>query len=575
MSIGSPMRMSESLGLFRSFKGWSIKNLSSDIVAGLTLAAIAVPEQMATAGLAGFSPAYGFYAFIAGSVAFAVFGASRFVSVGADSTIAPIFVGGLALFAASGSPTYTTLASTLALMVGAILVIGGLFRMGWIANLLSIPVTTGFLAGIAVHILVFQLPALFGVLGSGATVIQRVSSVAANLGHVNFYTLTLGVGVFLVTFICEKISSRIPGALVGLLLATLSVIAFHLEGQGVQTLGPIAGGLPKLMLPAVGVEDITLLIALAFIVSLVVMVQTAATTGAFVPKNADPPDVNRDFIGVGAGSLLAGLLGAFPVNSSPPRTAVAEESGGQSQATSLIAAALVAALIGFGPKLLTHVPSAALAGTLLFVAQRITRFSTMLQIYRRTIGEFALIVATMAAIVVLPIQIGVGIGIFLSLMHGVWTTTRTRIIELERLPGTSIWWPPSRASKGEKIDGIMVLAFQAPLSFLNAHDFRRDFLAATRSSSIPLKAVVLEASNIVEVDFTASQVLAQVIEGCRDTGVPLFIARLESTRAQQALERFGIIEVIGRDHIFPSVQGVIDNLNPAHSLATDERRTSP
>jgi sulfate permease, SulP family len=555
------MRIFHGFPLFLSFKGWTPKNLGGDLAAGLTLAAIAIPEQMATARLAGFGPEIGLAALVAGSVAFAVFGASRYVSVGADSTIAPIFAGGLAILAASGSPAYAELAAALALLVGAVLVLSGLFRLGWVANLLSIPVTTGFLAGIAIHIVVSQLPALLGLYLSGEKDLpSEVARIAANFGHANPYAVALGSCVFAITFASEKISARIPGALLGLLAATLAVVFFHLEARGVRVLGVIAGGLPHPAFPAVTMADAIHLVALTLIVSIVVMVQTAATTHAFTPGKDEPPDVNRDFVGVGAGSMLAGIFGTFPLNASPPRTAVTVESGGRSQLAGLVAAAIVGLLALFGRTLLTHIPAAALAGILLFIAQRITRGSIFVQTWREAPGEFALIVATAAAIVVLPIQIGVAIGIFLSLLHGVWTNTRTHVIEFERVPGTSIWWPPGASLKGEKVEGILVLAFQAPLSFLNAGEFQRGILDAIRLA-VP-RAVILEASSIAEIDFTAAQALTQVISHCRDAGIAFAIARLESVRGQRALERFGVIGLIGRDRLFRSVQEGVDVMMP-------------
>lgn len=564
------MRTFDDFSVFRSLRGWRTGDLNGDLVAGLTLAAIAIPEQMATARLAGVTPEIGFLAFIAGSVAFAIFGASRYVSVGADSTIAPIFAGGLSILAAAGSPAYATLAATLALVVGVILVFSGLFRMGWVANLLSVPVTTGFLAGIAIHIIGSQLPALLGIQGvNGDNFLLRIVEIISDLKQTNLYALLIGLGVFSIALLSEKASSRVPGALIGAFFATLFEMVFHLETHGVAVLGAISGGLPHIALPAPMAADIPQLAALGLVVSLVVMMQTAATTRALMPEKDDPPDVNRDFIGVGAANILSGFLGAFPVNASPPRTALALESGGRSQAAGLFAAAIVGVFVAFGRTLLAHMPVAALAGILLFVAQRITRFSTLAEVYRSSKGEFALIVATTVAIVVMPIQIGVAIGIFFSVLHGVWTITRTKVIELERIPGTSVWWPPRNDLNGEKIDGVKVLAFQAPLSFLNAYDFRLGFLNAIQQSSKPLRLVVLEASNIIEIDFTAAQVFSHVIETCRAAGISLAIARLESVRGQQALQRFGIMDLLGEDRIFRSVEEGIDVLTrpdpPANS----------
>jgi MFS superfamily sulfate permease-like transporter len=554
------MRFFDALPILRSLKGRRLNDYGGDLIAGLTLAAIAIPEQMATARLAGFAPEIGFLAFIAGSAAFALFGASRFISVGADSTIAPIFAGGLAAFVAVGSPAYASLAAALAILAGVMLILGGAFRLGWVANLLSVPVTTGFLAGIAIHILVLQLPTLLGVPGGGDSFFHRSTLLVANAAHANQYDVALGAGVFLITLVCEKANRRLPGALVGLTAATLAVIVFHLEAHNVAVLGAVSGKLPHFASPDVKIEDIVHLFALALLVCVVVMVQTAATTRAFVPEEDEPPTVDRDFIGVGVGSILAGFLGAFPVNASPPRTAVTLESGGRSQIAGLVAVAIVGGLTAFGPTLLAHVPTAALAGILLYVALRISRFSVMAKVYRRTIGEFSLIVATTLAIVVLPIEQGVTAGIFLSLLHGIWTITRTPMIELQKVSGTSIWWPPSGDAKSEKIPGVMVLGFQAPLSFLNAQDFRRDLLAALQHAPQPLQLVVLEASSIVEIDYSAAEVLAHMIGHCHANGLLFAIARLQSLRGQHALKRFGILDTLGRDRIFRSVQEAIDTL---------------
>jgi MFS superfamily sulfate permease-like transporter len=314
--------------------------------------------------------------------------------------------------------------------------------------------------------------------------------------------------------------------------------------------------LPRFALVTVDHDQIYALIPLAILISLVIMMQTAATTRSF-PSPGETPDVDRDFIGAGAGSVLAGLFGAFPVNASPPRTAITAEVGGRSQAAGLIAIAIILALASFGTGLLFHVPDAALGGMLLFVAQRIFRLQTFVEIYRRAPGEFALILATMTAIVLLPIQTGVVIGIFLSLLHGVFITTRAVPIEFERVPGTTIWWPPQGSERGEREDGVLVMAFQAPLSFLNAHDFRRGILDAMARQGRAVRLVVLEAGSIVAIDFTAADELAEVIRKCRAGGADFAVARLESVRAQEAFRSFGLVELLGADHIFHSVEEAI------------------
>jgi sulfate permease, SulP family len=546
--------------VFRSFAGWRLADLGPDLAAGLTLAAIAIPEQMATARLGSFPPLTGFVVFIAGTIGFAALGSNRVLSAGADSTITPIFAGSLLLLASGGSPAHIGLAMVLALMTGAIVAAGGIFRLGWIADLLSIPVMTGFLAGIAIHIAVSQLPTVLGVLGGGDRVVERLSAVLGQIAVANFYSLALGAGVFAVIFAAEKLDSRIPGALIGLVVATVLTVGLDLEKHGVATIGKMAGGLPGIanVLPAI--EDVVRLLPLALIVAAVVMIQTAATTRAFTDGD-NPPDVSRDFIGVGFGGILSGLAGGFAVNASPPRTGAVSATGGRSQLAGLAAAAIVAALLFFGTALLAHIPTAALAGVLFFVAQRIVRGSVFAALWRQSLAEFALIIATMAAIVFLPIQTGVGLGILLSLLHGIWTMTRVQPIEFERIAGTTIWWP----TMGEKLDGVLVLGFQAPLAFLNAEIFSRG--ARHEIDSRPkLKLMVLEASSIAEIDYTAAQSLTALLRYCRERDIDVAVSRLESIRAQKEFERYGLRALIGDDHFFHSVNEAVTKLRPSPGL---------
>jgi sulfate permease, SulP family len=543
--------------VFRSLQGYRATFFTHDLFAGLTLAAIAIPEQMATAKLGGFTPQIGFFAFWAGSLAFAAFGSNRFLSCGADSTITPIFAGGLAVLAASGSSEYLGLAAALAVMVGLLLVAAGVFRLGWIADLLSVPVTIGFLAGISVHIIISQLPGILGLPTPNGPMLQRLAILAGHLAETNLFTLAIGLGVLLIVAISERIDARIPGALIGLVLAGAGVGLFGLDTRGVTVLGAVPAAMPQLAIPEISPARLPGLVSLSLIIAVIIMVQTAATTRSFLSNPDEPADVDRDFIGVGAGSLLSGLIGAFPVNASPPRTAVVAETGGRSQLASLVAVAIVIALLAFGASLLGRIPNAALGGVLLFVALRIIRLSQIVAIYRQAFGEFLLIISTAAAIIVLPIEQGVGIGIALSLLHGIWSTTRAHVVIFERVPGTSIWWPSSPNLPGEQESGVIVAGFQAPLSFLNAYDFRRDILDALQSAPEKVRLLVLEATGIVEIDFTAAQILRDLIRKCHADGVDFAIARLESIRAEEAMARLGINELLGPDRQFRSVEEAI------------------
>jgi len=547
--------------LFQSLRGYKGAFLAPDLIAGLTLAAIAIPEQMATARLGALPPQLGFFAFIAAAVAFAAFGASRQLSAGADSTITPIFAGGLALLAASGSPHYAALAAGLALMVGIIVGGAGLLRMGWIGNLLSVPVTLGFLAGIAIHIAVSQLPAALGLATPSGSNLSRIGQLIALAPHANPVAMAVTAGVLTVIAVCHKLSPRLPGALVAVVLASLAASMLNLSARGLALLGPVAGALPHLDVPALGIGDFLHLAPLALIVSLVVMVQTAATTRAFPPQDGRP-DENGDFVGVGVANLFAGVVGAFPVNASPPRTAIVVEGGGRSQIASLAAAAAVLALLVFGTGVLAGIPVAALSGILLFVAARIVRVGQMVQVIRSTPIESILILATAVGLVVLPIEQGVALGIGLSLLHGLWASARTRVRRMLPIPGTSVWWPVEPPTSSGAIPGVIVLTFQAPLTFLNADGFEREMLAAIAPGVSSVKLAVLEAAGLLDIDFTAAQSLRAVVEACKAAGVAFAIARLESVDAQKALTRLGLRDDIGQDRIFESVAAAVAALGP-------------
>jgi high affinity sulfate transporter 1 len=565
--VGQSRSAGRAWPLFRSLAGYRAEFLTGDLIAGLTLAAIAIPEQMATARLGNFAPQVGLFVLVAAALAFAAFGGSRFLSCGADSTITPIFAGGIAMTASSGSPEYFALAAALALMVGLLLVAAGVFRLGWIADLLSIPVTTGFLAGIAAHIVLSQLPGVLGLEAPPGMMLERLGVLARELGSTNPYTLAIGAGVLAVILVSERIDGRIPGALIGLVAATVAVVWLGLERRGVPVLGEISAIWPAPTLPSVSPDQLAGLVPLALIVAITAMVQTAATTRSFPSDPDEPPDVDRDFVGVGAGSMLASVIGAFPVNASPPRTAIVAESGGRSQLAGLVAAAITIALLAAGAALLRHVPQAALGGVLLFVAVRIFRTRQIISIWHQSRAEFVLIVATALTIVVLPIEQGVGIGIALSLMHGIWTTTQARVVEFERVPDSSIWWPKSALMKGESEPGVVVAGLQAPLSFLNAYRFRADMRDLVRNHAQPVRLLVLEATGIVEIDYTAAQVLVSLIRECHEQDIVLAMARLESVRAQEALTRFHIHEVLQPDRLFRSVEEAIRALGPGAKSA--------
>ena len=295
--------------VFTSLRGYQRAWASADLVAGLTLLVIAVPEQLATSRLAGMPPITGFYAFVAGTVVFALLGANPQMSVGADSTIAPLFAAGVSAIALTGSARYIDLVGILAVMVGVMVMLVSILRLGWIADFLSTPIVTGFLSGVAVIIIAHQLPELFGLPPTAGTNQHRVAYVFTHLDEVNGWALAIGVGVLAVMVVSARVSRRIPGALIGMVVSTALVGILDLQAHGVAVLGTITTGAPHLGLSGLSLSTLESLAPLAAVVALVVVTQTAATTRAFAEQGGYDADAGRDFLAVGAGSSWPGSWG--------------------------------------------------------------------------------------------------------------------------------------------------------------------------------------------------------------------------------------------------------------------------
>ncbi|MGZ4297251.1 MAG: SulP family inorganic anion transporter [Solirubrobacteraceae bacterium] len=549
--------------LFPTLRGYRRSWLAPDVLAALTLWAIAVPEQLATSRLAGMPPVTGFYAFVAGTALFALLGANPRMSVGADSTIAPLFAVGVAHLAASGTTHYQELVAILAVMVGVLVAIVWLARLGWIADLLSVPIITGFLAGIAVIIIVHQLPDLLGVHSGGGSTIHRLGGAASHLGQVNVPTLTIGLGVFALLVISERVDGRIPGALMGLVGATALVAVLGLDHHGVAVLGAFPHGAPRLGLSGVTWSAIEKLAPLAAVVALVIVTQSAATTRAFAAEEPGPRGVGRDFLAVGAGNAASGLIGAFPVNASPARTAAVAAARGRTQLAGLLAAVGVAAVVPASGAL-RDVPLAALAGVLIFVATRIFRIGELGAIGRFDRFELGLAVVTLLTVAFVGVEQGIGVAVGLAILDRTRLTARPKLHVLGRIPGTTSWAPIGAPERPEPVPGVLVVLFATPLWYANATHFRAALDRARRVTKPPPQIVVLDALGMYDLDFTGSRALTRALDELEAEGISLVIARA-GDHLRQNLARSGLLERIGAEHLYPSVGEAVSAMAPASS----------
>ena len=539
--------------VFGSLRGYRRDWLTADLTAALALLVIAIPEQLATARLAGMPPVTGYYAFIAGSLVFAALGASALMSVGADSTIAPLFATGVAAMAALGSSGYINLVGILAVEVGVIVGLVGALRLGWIAEFLSAPIISGFLGGVALIIAVHEIPEMLGLTASGST-FDRVGFVASHLANINGWALGIGVAVLAIVVTAERIDRRIPAALIGLLGSTLAVAVLGLRSHGVEVVGSFPHGLPRIGLSGLSVSSAVSVSPLAGVVALVVITQTAATTRAF-PSADQREDVSRDFIGVGAASIVAGLVGSFPVNASPPRTAAVASAKGRTQLTSIGAAVMLAVLIP-AAGVLRDLPVATLAAILLVVAARIFPVRQLSSIARFDVVEAALAALTLLTVAVIGVEQGIGVAVGLAILDRTRRSAQPQLHVLGRIPGTTSWAPLSTSEVAVQVPGVLALLFATPLWYGNAALFESQLNVALTRAPAPVKAVVLDAVGMSDIDYTGTLAFARVLDALQADHVSLAMARA-GDRVRDGLARSGLLSRIGSDHLFPAVDAAV------------------
>jgi SulP family sulfate permease len=548
---------------FESLHGYQRAWVSGDLVGGLMLLVIAVPEQLATSRLAGMPPITGFYAFIAGTVAFALLGSNPQMSVGADSTIAPLFATGVSALALTGSPHYVELVAILAVMIGLMVMLVSVLRLGWIAEFLSTPIVTGFLSGVAVIIIIHQLPDFLGLPSTTGSNAHRVGSVLTRLGEVNGWTLAIGLGVLVVVFASARIDRRIPGGLIGLVGSTALVAALGLQAHGVAVLGKIQSGAPHIGLTGLSWSTLGSLAPLAAVVALVVVTQTAATTRAFAEQGGYDVDAGHDFFGVGAGSVLAGLVGSFPVDASPPRTGAVATAGGRTQAGALGAALVIVLLIPVA-NVLEDVPLTTLAAILIYVALRLFKPGDLRAIARFDLFEFGLTSVTLLAVVLIGVEQGIGVAVGLAILDRIRLSARPQLHELGRIPGTTSWAPLSAEPRATELPSVLVLLYATPLWYANAAHFREE-VAGALARKPDTTALVLDALGMSDVDFTGSRELSHVLDACERAHVVFGVARA-GDHVRNILQRGGLAQRIGENHFYSSV-------NQAVTALADEPRS--
>ena len=530
--------------------------LSKDLVAGLVLSALLVPQGMAYAELAGLPPITGLYTSILCLIGYALFGPSRILVLGPDSSLGPMIAATiLPLIGANGDPARAVeLASMLAILAGAITTIAGLARLGFVADLLSKPTQIGYMNGLALTIIVGQLPKLFGFSVEGDGLIRETVGFVKGVAHGDTVVAALAVGVVSIVVILalQRVMPKVPAVLVAVVLSILAVEFFDLVSHGVSVVGKLPKGLPPLTIPTPALRDLPALAAGALGIAVVSLADTISTSAAFAARTGQDVNGSREMIGIGAANIGAGLFQGFPVSTSGSRTAVAEQAGAKTQVTGLVGALVIALMLLFVPGLFQDLPSATLAAVVITAALSLADIAGVRRLWEQRRVEFWLSVAAFLGVALLGVLPGIGIAVALSIVNVFRRSWWPYMTILGRVPGMQGLHDVRSYPDAERLPGCVVFRFDAPLFFANARTFREQIRAIAAASPKP-SWIVVAAEPITDVDTTAADMLESLDEALNERGISLVFAEMKDP-VRRKIERYKLTRTIDPAHFFSTVE---------------------
>jgi sulfate permease, SulP family len=547
----------------------SRKAITAEALAGLTLAALGIPEVLGYARIAGMPVVTGLYTMLLPMAAFAVLGSSRHLVVAADSATAAIMAATLTGMAAAGSPRYVQLAGLAALLAGGLLLLARLARLGFLANFLSRTVLLGFLAGVGVQVAISQLPDMLGVTAHASDTVGRLVAVARAIPHVHLLDIAVTAAVIVIMLIGRRMTRRIPGALIAVVAAVIVSWAASLSAHGVAVLGSVPGGLPAFTLPALGLHDIRALLGTAVSMFVVILAQSAATSRAYAAKFGEASfSEDTDLIGLAAGNVAAAFSGTFVVNGSPTKTQMVDSAGGRSQLAELITCAVVLLVLLLATAPLAYLPIAALAAVVFLIAAELIDLPGLRRILAVRRGEFAVAVLAAVAVIGLGVRDGIALAVIASIIDHLRHSYRPRNSVL--MKSAAGHWQPIPVSPGARTeDGLVVYRFGTSLYYANASRLAED-IATLVFTGGPVRWLVLDGAAIGDVDYTAASVVTDVIGHLRERGVSLVLTSLIQPVRDQ-LSHYGIRVGHGLDACYDTPGAALEAF---HATVTD-RKTKP
>jgi high affinity sulfate transporter 1 len=542
--------------------------LRHDIVAGLVLTTMLVPVGVAYAEASGVPGIYGLYATIVPLLAYAIFGPSRILVLGPDSALAAVILAVVAPLSAGDPQRAIALASAMAVVSGLVCIAAGAARLGFVTELLSKPIRYGYMNGIALTVLLSQLPKLFGFSVEGDGPLRQAWAIvdAVLAGKTNVVALAVGAGTLAAILLMQR-RPRIPAILVAVVVATLVVGGLDLAGTaGLGVLGTLPRGLPEPSVPLIGLDDLQSVLLGGMAVAMVSFADTSVLSRAYAARTRTPVDPNQEMVGLGVANLASGFFQGIPISSSSSRTPVAEAAGARTQLTGVVGTLAIAALLVAAPDLLRNVPATALAAVVIASAIGLFEIADLRRIWRIQRWEFWLSIVCFAGVATFGALPGIGIAVVIAVIEFLWDGWRPHSAVLARVEGLKGYHDIARYPHASRIPGLVLFRWDAPLFFANAELFRDRVRAAIASSPTPVRWVVVAAEPVTSVDVTAADILEELDDSLRADGIELCFAEMKDP-VKDKLKRFGLFARFGAETFHPTLGAAVKAYLQEHRVA--------
>lgn len=541
--------------LFQGLLPLKRSTIGPDIMAGVVLAAIGIPEVMGYTKIAGTPIVTGLYTLLLPALAFAIFSSSRHLVVAADSATAAILAAGLSKLAPLDSAQYLALAGLVALMTAGLLLLARLFRLGFLADFLSRTVLIGFLTGVGIQVAIGQLHGLLGFASGSHEPVQQLIVTFKDLRGVNPLTLGISISIIAIILIFEKFLPKFPGALIAVIGAIVASWLFDFASHGVSVVGAVPPGLPSFGLPQVSFDDISQVIGIALSCCIVIIAQSAATSRAYAFQYNERLNENVDLVGLAIANAAAGISGTFVVNGSPTKTAIVDTAGGRSQVSQLTTVAITLIVILFLTAPIRYLPNAALAAIVFLIGVKLIDLKGIRDIYKTHRAEFYLAVITMVAVVFVGVKEGILLAIALSLMLHVRHSYQPHTAVI--VPDRHRFWLPIPVRPGAVTEpGLIVYRFSRDLFYANTTHFSEEIQMLLQSAEVKVKGLILEARAITEIDYSASKTIQGLLKDLHRQNVTFIVSGLEP-HVKAQFDRDGLTHLIGADRFYNHLEDAL------------------